>query len=213
MGRRPDTPEAQQAKGNPGRRKGKMAARQAKLDRITELLTPVAGGAEVPPPAFLLEVGFEVALAVWKRLAPELMRTHRLPVDSRDTFAIYCTNYAEWLETQIDINDHGRTQKVKTVAGGFMERDRPSVRHRQTAFDNVLKLAADFGLTPRDMYSLFKDQAGAVSNNPGLFDQPGAAKAAPKESEAAAPVPSVPAGPLASAARYRSTPPGAAGTA
>lgn len=206
MGRQPDTPETQKAKGNPrsgGRETKAVKDRKARFAKVCELLAPVAGGLDVPPPAFLSEPGFEAALAVWRRLAPELKRTNRLPVDSREAFAVYCTNYAEWLEAQIDINDGGRTQRVKTVAGGVMERDRPAMRHRQQAFDNILKMSERFGLTPRDMYSLFKDQAAAAHNNPGLF---GEQLPAPKPAEKA-PETTAPAGVIGTAKLHKSAPP------
>lgn len=180
-----------------------VKARKARYVKVCELLAPLAAGQEVPPPAFLNEPGFEAALAVWQRLAPELKRTNRLPVDSRESFAIYCTNYAEWLEAQIDINEGGRTQRVKTVAGGVMERDRPSMRHRQQAFENLLKMSERFGLTPRDMYSLFKDQAAAAHNSPGLFGElPSTAKPAEKVPETSAP-----AGVIGTAKLHKSAPP------
>ena len=205
MGRRPDTPETQKAKGNPrtgGRETKAVKARKARYVRVCELLAPVNAGQEVPPPAYLNEPGFEAALAVWRRLAPELKRTNRLPVDSRESFAVYCTNYAEWLEAQIDINENGRTQSVKTVVGGVMERDRPSMRHRQQAFENLLKMSERFGLTPRDMYSLFKDQAAAAHNNPGLFgDLPQVTKPVDSQPETVA------AGVIGTAKLHKSAPP------
>ncbi len=203
MGRSPDTAQQQKAKGNPGRRSAAVKAREARLMKVSELLAPIAGGAEVPPPRYLCEPGFEGALAVWQRLAPELKRTHRLPKDSQDAFAVFCCNFAEWLEAQVDITENGRTQRVKTVAGGFMERDRPAMRHRQQAFDNVFKLSGAFGLTPVDMYSLFKDQKIVAASNPGLFDDM-PQKAAPSADEVAA---DRPRGVIGSAARHKSQPP------
>ncbi len=205
MARTADTPQAQKAKGNPGRRTKAMAARDERIQRAADLLAPVGDGAEVAPPSYLLEAGFQLALQVWKRLAPELKRTHRLPAESHGTFAQYCVYFGEWLECQIDINEFGRSQTVKTTVGGKMERDRPSIRHRQSAFDNTIKLAEQFGLTPRHMYSLFKDQAMAAQNNPGLFDNGGDT---PKKSPVETELPIAAAlGPLGSATRHKSQPP------
>lgn len=183
-----------------------MKAREKRLQKVSELLAPLSPGAEVIAPRYLYEKGFEGALAVWQRLAPELKRTHRLPKDSQDTFAVFCCNFAEWLETQVDITENGRTQKVKTVAGGFMERDRPAMRHRQQAQDNVFKLSSAFGLTPVDMYSLFKDQKIVAAANPGLFDSPDGQQqqkaATPEET-----MPEAPRGVIGAAARNKSAPP------
>jgi hypothetical protein len=50
-----------------------------------------------------------------------------------------------------------------------MERRRPQVFDRQQAFSNIMVLSERFGLTPTDMYALFKGQALVAASNPGLF--------------------------------------------
>lgn len=185
MGRRPDPQQA--AKGNPGRRKGKVAAREAEALRVAELLRQGAGNSITEPPA-MLDQGplYAGAVAVWCELAPRLARTHRLSEQHKPIFAMFCVYYADWISLNDQLMREGSTQSVPTVAGDPMIRQHPAVRMRQQAFENVLKLSAQFGLTPHDEYDLFKNQSMAASLNPGLFGQvPQQAK--PDEPEADGP--------------------------
>lgn len=200
MPRRADPPEVQEAKGSPGRRKSKVKMRAASAQRVAELLSSAPTGDLLTPP-ILSDPMFAPALAVWRELAPGLAKTHRLPAESRMIFVQLCVYMAEWLEAQVDVAENGFTQKVKTVAGGVMERKRPVLDRRERAFDNVQRLSAQFGLTPHDMYALFKDQAGVASTNPGLFGRDD--KTANPVREDAAPTKSV----VGAASRLRSTPP------
>lgn len=169
MGERGPQPDPNQAaKGNPGRRKSKALRAAEDAARIAQLLAPVIGPiAELP--AMLQEVRFAPAAALWKRLAPELRSTHRLPKESEFIFVQLCVYAQEWMTTTQDLHANGFTQSVETVKGGKMERRRPTTLDRQQAFSNVMDLSGRFGLTPHDLYSLFKDQAAAAVRNPGLF--------------------------------------------
>ena len=200
MPRRPDAPGVQEAKGNPGRRKGAAKTRAATAQRIAGLLSSAPTSDLLTPP-ILSDPMFAPALAVWRELAPGLAKTHRLPAESRMIFVQLCVYMAEWLEAQVDVAENGFTQTVQTVAGGFMERKRPVLDRRERAFDNVQRLSAQFGLTPHDMYALFKDQAGVAVTNPGLFGRD--EKAANPVREDAAPTKSI----VGAASRLRSPPP------
>lgn len=211
MGKRGPPPDPHQAaKGFPGRRKSKAQKALEAAERVAQLLSaaPAAGNDPYEPP-LLLEPMFAPALTVWRELAPELKRTHRLPRESRMVFIQLCVYTAEWFASQMDIAANGPDQRVKTVAGGYMERERPVYRRRERAFDNVLKLSERFGLTPSDLYAIFKDQAIAASQNPTLFDRPGQAPGAPApsvvEPEAEAPRPP---GLIGRLGALDSTPPG-----
>lgn len=200
-GRRPDPPGLQAAKGHPGKRRSKAAAQLENAQHVAALLAAAPAADPLTPPV-LTDPRFAGALKIWSDLAPELVRTHRLPRESRLIFVQLCVYTAEWLEAELDIVANGYSQRVKTVAGGYMERQRPMVQRRERAFDNVLKLSERFGLTPHDLYTLFKDQAAAASNNPGLFDGEGQAPPAPQ-------APAQPAGLVGAAARFRTEPPAA----
>jgi P27 family predicted phage terminase small subunit len=154
-------------------------------DRIAELLaqSPTHGDPLAPPA--IIEQGAAAAVAVWRDLAPRLKSTQRLQPQHRPMFAMFCVYFAEWTVANEDIKAKGLTQRVKTVAGGFMERTRPIVAIRDRAFDMVMKLSERFGLTPSDEYSLFREQAVAFAANPGLFDREQPVAAVPSGSDPA----------------------------
>jgi len=171
MGRRGPRPDPEQAaKGYPARRKGKADRDAEEAMRLAKLLAPLVGPvAELP--AMLQDPKYAPAAVVWRRLAPELRRTHRLPVEAEFFFVQLCIYAQEWASATEDLHSKGFTQTIQTVAGGKMERRRPRSFDRQQAYSNLMELSSRFGLTPHDLYSLFKDQALAAASNPGLFDQ------------------------------------------
>jgi phage terminase small subunit len=172
MGRLPDPPGAQEAKGNPGRRLSAVRKRELEALRVAELLgKPPAEGDAMAPPAIIADGPLAAAaIAVWRDLAPKLSATHRLQAQHRPVFAMFCVYFAEWVLANEEVAKRGHTQRVRTVAGGFMERMRPAVVVRDRAFQMVMGLSSRFGLTPSDEYALFKEQALAAAQNPGLFD-------------------------------------------
>lgn len=173
MGRRPDPPQVQKAKGNPGRRKSAVAKREEEIARVAKLLadSPVDPANPLAPPAIIDRGPMSAAaIAVWEQMAPKLASTHRLQHHHRFIFAMFCVYFAEWVTANEDCLTKGLTQSVATVAGGSMERIRPIVKIRDAAFDQVMKLSPKFGLTPMDEYDLFKQQQIAAGLNPGLFD-------------------------------------------
>jgi len=214
MGARgPKADPNQAAKGFPGRRKAKAKKVAITAAKLTRLLQPRAADAELPP--LLQDPKYAPAAAVWRRVAPELRRTHRLPPESEFYFVQVCIYTQEWVSSTEDLHANGFTQDVQTVAGGTMERRRPKQFDRQQAYSNLMELSVKFGLTPNDMYSLFKGQAAVAMSNPGLFDEtrrapvlPPAGQAADAETdEDAAPPPATP-GRVGALAGMRSTPPG-----
>lgn len=202
-GRKPDAPGLQEAMGNPGRRKSAVQKRIDEAERVAALLAqPPAGADQLAAPA-IIERGSAAAVAVWKDLAPRLRTTHRLQPHHRTMFALFCVYFAEWVLANEDVNRNGHTQRVKTVAGGWMERTRPIVSIRDKAFEMVMKLSERFGLTPSDEYALFRDQAVAASQNPSLFDQRPPAEAQPE----LVPAETKPGGLIGAMARLDSAPP------
>lgn len=169
MGRRPDTAEMQAAKGAPGKRMGKADRAAARAQRVAQMLAAVPTGQQVEPPPVFAEDRYAGALRVWQELGSELEKTHRLQPVHRQMFAMFCIYIAEWWWACDDVTANGHTQKVKTVAGGMMERLRPALRVREIAFDRAKEAAQAFGLTPREEYALFKDQSIVSRENPGLF--------------------------------------------
>lgn len=205
MGRRPDPPGLQEAKGNPGRRSKAVKAREAQAARVAEMLGNAAS-ADLAMPPLLTDPLFAPALAVWKEIGPELARTSRAPKESRLILAMLCVYIAEWMAATVDIATNGQFQSVPTVSGGHMERVRPIVQFREVAMGNIRHLSAEFGLTPAEMFSLFKDQAAAAQANPGLFDAPGAQRQA-AQAVAEDDAPPARTSVVGSAARLRGAPP------
>lgn len=169
MGKRGPAPDpSQAARGFPGRRRRKAIKDAVSAERVAELLAPVAD-AVADVPAMLRDPKYAAAAIVWRKLAPELRRTHRLPAESEHWLVMACIYAQEWTAATEDLHENGFTQEVQTVKGGIMERRRPKTFDRQQAYSNLNELSVKFGLTPNDMYSLFKDQAIAATRSPGLF--------------------------------------------
>lgn len=169
MGARGPKPDAAQAaKGYPGRRKSKAVKAAEESARIAALLAP-AVGIVTDLPSMLQDPKYAPAAALWRRLAPELRKTYRLPVESEFLFVQFCIYGQEWVESTEDLHTNGFSQKVKTVAGDKMERRRPKSFDRQQAHSNLLALSGKFGLTPDDMYALFKGQVAVAASHPDLF--------------------------------------------
>lgn len=170
-GRTAASPELEKARGYPGKRKSKADAALEQAARLAEMLAsaPAATGDPLAPPGFI-DKRSAPALRIWRDLAPTLVATGRLTEEDRFVFAQFCVYAGEWVAANEEVLNKGFAQRVKTVAGGYMERTRPAVAIRERAFDVVCKLAEKFGLTPRDRYSLFKDQSAAGLG--GLFGQP-----------------------------------------
>lgn len=196
MGKRGPRPDpAQEAKGFPGRRKSRARAQAAQAAQVAEALAPVED-AKADLPEMLRLDRYAAAAGVWRRLAPELKRTHRLPLESEFHFVQLCIYVQEWVDATDDLHTNGFTQDVKTVTGGTMERRRPKTLDRQQAYANCLDLSGRFGLTPHDLYSLFKGQAAVAATNPGLFEE-----------GRSAPEPEPTSGRIGSLTRLRSEPP------
>lgn len=169
-GRTAASPELEKARGYPGKRKSKADAALEQAARLAEMLAaaPAGSGDPLAPPGFI-DARSAPALRIWRDLAPTLVATGRLTEEDRFVFAQFCVYAGEWVAANEEVLNKGFAQRVKTVAGGYMERTRPAVAIRERAFDVVCKLAEKFGLTPRDRYSLFKDQSAAGLG--GLFGQ------------------------------------------
>lgn len=179
-GPRPDP--AQAAKGFPGKRRSKAERAAVEAQRLAEMLAPT-GPADADVPPMLREAKYAPAAALWRRLAPELRRTHRLPIESEFFLVQLCIYVQEWVSQTEDLHTKGFSQAIQTVAGGKMERRRPLIHDRQQAFQNCMELSARFGLTPTDMYSLFKGQAAVAPTRPDLFGGARQTTPAPAPSE------------------------------
>lgn len=176
-GRKPDAPALQEAKGDPGRRKGKRkttaAARAAAL-----AAAPTSGASRLSPPAYMEGARFKTDLKVWNELVPELRELNLLHRLDRYTFAMLCTHIADWIDATEDIKKLGSYYEATGVNEQKLLRLNPAVKVRQIAEKHILEIGAKFGMNPFDRYKLLRDQAAAGFG--GLWEH---AKA--KEDEAA----------------------------
>lgn len=92
------------------------------------------------PPAHLSTA----ALEEWKRLAPELARLGVLTSLDRAALAGYCQAYADWIEAEAKLRQHGKL--MRGHRGRLVKS--PYVRLRDSALVLMLKFSAEFGLTP-----------------------------------------------------------------
>jgi len=161
MGRRPDNPLDQAAKGFPGKRKSKTEKAIAEAERLAGLL--VAARAQTPSegkPGFLRDRRLAAASAMWDDYAPRLDRLHLLSQLDLHLFGMFCIYAAEFVAANEDVLVKGYSVLVKTVSGDKMPRENPSVARRDFAAKMTLDLSSKFGLSPQDRHRLLA--AGAM---------------------------------------------------
>lgn len=151
MGRRPDAPADQAAKGYPGKRKTKVERLVAEAEERARLLAllPAESTDLLAPPAIIDDPLFAEATAIWRVLVPELKQQGLFnPTLDRFTFAAYCVYQAEYFAAQRRIVAVGHTFMGKAIAGGKRPWKNPDVDVRDAAFKAALDLAREFALTP-----------------------------------------------------------------
>ena len=164
-GRRPDA-VSQDAKGNPGKRKRKVPI----ADRVRQLAdAPASSSDPLAPPAVFGVEEFDGAVKIWREFAPVLNKRNIMDRLDRHTLAMFCYYLDRWWTAAIEIAKHGETQRVKTVAGGYMLRDHPAVRRRDEAHKFVMDLSKSFGFTPMDRHKLIREMVGTGAPSGGLF--------------------------------------------
>jgi phage terminase small subunit len=206
------------AQGYPSRLKSKAERRQLEQGQIRELIAAEMLGMDLKAAPTFLDQGHPVAAQIWRDHAPSLIATQRLAPDFRLTFSMFCYYMAEWIEAVEEIRVKGRTQRVKTVSGSTMERDRPAIRHREQAHRNVMELSARFGLTATDLSGLMRNYQNIPASD--LFavlhsNLPASAQPRAKTEDPATPPPAsppqetapAPAGPVSVFGAFNSVPP------
>lgn len=115
-------------KGNPGRRP--LNKEEAKLPAGKLPTCP----AELSPNA----------KKEWKRVSKLLFQAGLLTQIDRAALAGYCTNYAHWIESEVEVQKTGTI--VKTKDGYPIINPYLAVSRR--AFDQMNKVLQEFGMTP-----------------------------------------------------------------
>ena len=166
-GRRADA-VSQAVKGNPGKRK------KSSVDDRVKILAdaPAASNDPLAPPAIFGLEEFAGAIRLWNEYAPVLSRRNILNRLDRHSLAMFCYYLDRFWSAVTRLAQDGETQRVKTVAGGYMLRDHPAIRHRDDAAKIVFDLSSKFGFTPMDRHKLIREMVGTGVPAGGLFDEP-----------------------------------------
>lgn len=135
------------------------------------LIAQLTDGQIVNPPGFMLEGrDFDMALTVWRELAPDLDRINALARPDRYSFAMYCVHMADWIEAVLEINKSGPTYIARnTVNGDELHKLSPWVKVREIAARHVLDIGARFGLDPANRFKLIRDEA-LIAAQGNLFE-------------------------------------------
>lgn len=150
-GRKPTTEQDQIDRGNPGRRARTHAARSRDGNRQERMMEPRPddSGDATAAPAILHEYGAQGALAIWRRLVPELRALHAFDERfDRETFATFCIFVAEFNAAYDDVLRHGRIINTPMTNGGSMLRVNPAFRIMEKAHTKIMELANHFGTSP-----------------------------------------------------------------
>jgi P27 family predicted phage terminase small subunit len=149
--RKPDQIKA--AQGNPGRR------RLVDRDPPPETSRKIA----IPP-----QLGPE-AIAVWRRLAPELQLVNLMRATDVEPFARYCQLVVEYWKLSAEIDGQGHRYETESKHGKLW-RMNPTFAARNLIARRLEALESGFGLTPRARQEIM---ARLAASPPGLpFDTP-----------------------------------------
>jgi P27 family predicted phage terminase small subunit len=164
------------AKGNPGRR------------AIGGVPTKDDAPATIDAPDWLAGE----ALAIWKRLAPQLATMNVLARVDAMTFGRYCDNFARWLKQKKVLDKEGETYTIETESGEVI-RPRPEYLIADRLEKQLTAAEALFALNPSERQRLFaaKAAAGAQPRLPGMEDPPAGEKPsvpAPRPDQPSSPV-------------------------
>ncbi|WP_417745077.1 phage terminase small subunit P27 family [Rosistilla oblonga] len=137
-------------KSRPGTKRGRQKNTPAKNTPAEKPLS------EVPaPPDYLGDYAQEY----WRTVAPVLIDSKILTSGHLGAFAALCEAWQEYRLNQDWIVNNPESLTFQTEKGYIAED--PRIRFRNNALDNLMKLWAKFGMTPKALADLKKN------NNPG----------------------------------------------
>ena len=146
-GRKKTPTELKLIQGNPGKRP------------INEN-EPKPGRSEYDAPVFL-EVE---AKEIWDEEAPRLIEIGILTEADRSMFGAYCQKRADWL--YYTRKAKGSSEIVKSPSGYPMQN--PYISLANKAFEQMIKVAVEFGITPSSRSKVLVDDTGR--RKPGKAD-------------------------------------------
>lgn len=161
MGRRPESQELQDAKGNPSKRP--KAERQSRRDDNLPVL-----GLEVPD--FIL--GNERAVKIWKVMSGILQHSRFMRQTDSNSLARYCLYMADWLTCRKQVETEGSVYEVESRHGSY-KRSNPSFDQMLRLEKVIAPLEDRLGLNPafRQKLSLHVAANALEENSSSVTDQ------------------------------------------
>lgn len=153
-GRKPTPTHLKIVRGNPGKRQ---------ISDREPVPTPEL---PTPPPHLADEAKVE-----WGRVSEELYRIGLLSGIDRAALAAYCQAYARWVHAEVALarmaerDHHTQALMVKTSNGNAIQN--PLVGTANKAMNDMVKISAEFGMTPSARSRISMDNP-AKSDNPFL---------------------------------------------
>lgn len=157
-GRKPKPTHLKLVQGNPGRR-------PIEPDKIQ----PPERSKALAPPACL----GATAKAEWRRLAPVLHKLGLLSDMDRGVFTAYCEAWGRWRDAERKLqelrkqSDSGDVMVIKTQAGNYIQN--PYLGIANKAMNDMVRHAAEFGLSPSARARVHDNAPKGVQNAPGGF--------------------------------------------
>lgn len=177
MGRRPDDPAVQEAKGFPNRRKAETKQRASKQDkaqrRLEELMRLAAQVAKSAAdadgvPMMLSHPAMTIARQVWKDHVPALETMNIIHETDKLMFCVFCIAVSDYFVAENELLTEGNTYRVKTTSGSIGQKAHPAIERKKTAEKLMMDLSDKYALTPQARMNIMKLQAGGLAG--GLFD-------------------------------------------
>ena len=186
MGRLPDDPADQAAKGYPGKRRRRIDVLIREAEARASLLVPKileASSPSLAPPAYLAEPVMIEALTIWREKVAVLTERnlYNAALD-RELLAAYCVYAAEFVLADREIRRDGYQRLVKTQSGDYMPRRHLAVDRRDVAFRMMAELSSRFGFTAADRQKIERYESQRELLPPMTQETPAVA-AAPKDDD------------------------------
>ena len=162
-GRKPTPTHLKLVRGNPGKRA--LPKKGEELPVVIE---------EVSPPPFLSDD----AKVEWGRMMQALVALKLVSSLDRSAFAAYCQAYGRWAQAERALaamrerDPHSAGLLIKTTGDNIVQN--PLVGIANKAMSDMVRYAAEFGMTPSARVRLNGSGGGGAQENPfNAFKRPG----------------------------------------
>lgn len=116
---------------------------------------------ELPDAPLVLD---DLAREEWDRLAPELVKLGILSGIDRLQLATYCQAYSRWVKAEDALAEDGYVLFGSGEKGGAYQNPMLAVANK--AMEQMLKIAAEFGMTPSSRTKIKVDVASEAAKSP-----------------------------------------------